>query len=66
MFFGIALIVYRRRERDWVLGEFKAGRSPILIVLLPFADSAPKGARAYADEADKFGAANATRLPSNA
>ena len=20
-----------RRERDWVLGEFKAGRSPILI-----------------------------------
>ncbi len=21
----------RRRERDWVLGEFKAGRSPILI-----------------------------------
>lgn len=21
----------RRRERDWVLSEFKAGRSPILI-----------------------------------
>jgi hypothetical protein len=24
-------VVTFRRERDWVLGEFKAGRSPILI-----------------------------------
>jgi len=24
-------MVVSRRERDWVLGEFKAGRSPILI-----------------------------------
>lgn len=23
--------LFIRRERDWVLGEFKAGRSPILI-----------------------------------
>lgn len=23
--------IFLRRERDWVLGEFKAGRSPILI-----------------------------------
>jgi len=23
--------IFSRRERDWVLGEFKAGRSPILI-----------------------------------
>lgn len=27
----LALICDRRRERDWVLNEFKAGRSPILI-----------------------------------
>jgi hypothetical protein len=25
------LLIPYRRERDWVLGEFKAGRSPILI-----------------------------------
>lgn len=45
-----------RRERDWVLGEFKAGRSPILIatdvasrglgMFLFFSPSAPTGIRA--------------------
>ena len=32
-----------RRERDWVLGEFKAGRSPILIAT----DVASRGLGTY-------------------
>jgi len=28
---GLYIHILRRKERDWVMGEFKAGRSPILI-----------------------------------
>jgi hypothetical protein len=35
--------VVARRERDWVLGEFKAGRSPILIAT----DVASRGLGTY-------------------
>lgn len=37
--------VVGRRERDWVLGEFKAGRSPILIAT----DVASRGLGTYYD-----------------
>ena len=38
-------VVVGRRERDWVLGEFKAGRSPILIAT----DVASRGLGTYYD-----------------
>ncbi len=47
------LIASSRRERDWVLGEFKAGRSPILIAT----DVASRGLGTY------FTSTSAMRLP---
>ena len=35
--------IVHRRERDWVLGEFKSGRSPILIAT----DVASRGLGVY-------------------